>query len=335
MSSIRGKILVTGATGLIGKAIVSRLYDINKDVGNIEIYAQVRNEDKARRLFSQKKGVKFLVCDIAEVDLVNLGIDYVIHCASVTDSKSFVNSPVETIMTAIEGTKRILEFSRINHVKSLVYLSSMEVYGTPVTDEKIDEKHGTNIDTSCARSSYPESKRMCETLCTAYYNEFEVPVKTLRLTQTFGPGVNYNDGRVFAEFARCAIEEKNIVLNTKGTTKRNYLYIDDAVNAILTVLLYGDNGEIYNVANEETYCSIYQMAELVAKNCCEKEINVIINEGDNVDRGYAPTLNMNLDTSKIRALGWCPKVGLKEMYLKMIADMRNQVRNSYGDKENY
>ena len=70
---------------------------------------------------------------------------------------------------------------------------------------------------------------------------------------------------LFAEFARCAIEKRNIVLKTKGETERCYLDISDAVSAILTVLLNGKIGEIYTAANEETYCSIYEMAKLVAE----------------------------------------------------------------------
>ena len=77
--------------------------------------------------------------------------------------------------------------------------------------------------------------------------------------------MEYNDGRVFADFARCVIEKRDIILKTKGETKRSYLYTEDAVCAILTVMLNGESGQAYNVANEETYCSIYEMAQLVAK----------------------------------------------------------------------
>ena len=141
----------------------------------------------------------------------------------------------------------------------------------------------------------------------------------VRLTQTFGPGVEYNDGRVFAEFARCAIEGRNIVLNTKGETKRNYLYTGDAADAIFTVLAAGQAGEAYNAANEDTYCSIYEMACLVAKECAGGRIGVEIKERADAARlGYAPTLHMNLDTSKLRSLGWQPQVGLAEMYSRTI-----------------
>ena len=121
--------------------------------------------------------------------------------------------------------------------------------------------------------------------------------------------------------ARCAIEGRNIVLHTKGETKRNYLFTEDAAEAILTVLLKGENGEAYNAANEETYCSIYDMAKLVAEKCAGGGISVDV-QLENIDQfGYAPTLMMNLDTSKLRALGWKANIDLFMMFADLIRSM--------------
>ncbi|WP_310604957.1 NAD-dependent epimerase/dehydratase family protein [Anaerosporobacter sp.] len=318
-------VLVTGATGLIGKNLIRTLLEANSGAADkIRVIASVRNLERAQEIFTNYlcDELEFLVGDICNISPQNLKVDYIVHGASQTSSKAFVNEPVETIMTALNGTKNLLEFARLNTVKGFVYLSSMEVYGSPTTDEKINEHNSTDINTMSVRSCYPESKRMCETLCSSYEYEYGVPIKVLRLTQTFGPGVHYNDGRVFAEFARCAIEGRDIVLNTKGETKRNYLYTDDAVAAILTVLLDGKRGEAYNAANEDTYCSIYEMACLVAEKCSDNYIRVIVDEKDDTSRyGYAPTLQMNLDTAKLRNLGWKQSVGLIDMYKRMIRDM--------------
>ena len=309
------RILVTGATGLIGKSLVNRLLDEGAFV-----IAQIRNIDKAQRVFDEDDRLSFIECDIRDFSIDNLGIDYIIHAASNTSSKAFIEAPVEVIDININGTKAVLEFARINKIKGMVYLSTMEVYGAPTTDEKINESHSTNLDSMSVRSSYPESKRMCETLCSSYASQFNVPVKVLRLTQVFGQGVEYNDNRVFAEFARCVIENRDILLHTKGETKRNYLSVNDAVDAVLTVLLKGNVGEAYNASNEDTYCSIYDMASLVADKCANGRISVIIDE-DDVNRGYAPTLKMNLDSSKLRSLGWEPRIGLEDMFNTMINDM--------------
>lgn len=127
---------------------------------------------------------------------------------------------------------------------------------------------------------------------------------------------------MFAEFARCAIEKRDIILKTKGETERDYLYTQDAVEAILTVLLNGKDGEMYSAANEETFCSIFEMAKIVSNMT---GIGVRIEEQDIQKMGYANTLHMDLDTSKLRSLGWKPKVGLEEMYKNLIEDMKIQL----------
>lgn len=131
-------------------------------------------------------------------------VDYIIHCANPTSSSFFINKPVETIDTAVNGTKNILDFARNKGVASFVFLSTMEVYGFPAKGHKVKECEGGNFNSTIVRNCYPLSKQLCENLCVAYLSEYDIPAKVLRLTQTFGPGVDYNDGRVFAEFARCS-----------------------------------------------------------------------------------------------------------------------------------
>lgn len=327
LESLAGRaVLITGATGLIGKKLIHTLVssnNLNLLIKPIKIIALVRSLEKAQRVL--KEDYDFIECVVGDVEKrisISEQVDYIIHAASQTSSKAFIEQPISTINTAIIGTTNILELAREKEVKKVVYLSTMEVYGSPSTDEKINEKHGTNIDQMLVRSCYPESKRVCENLCVAYMKEYDVPINVVRLTQTFGRGVDYNDGRVFAEFARCVIEKRDIVLHTKGETRRNYLYTQDAVNAILTVLIRGKNGEAYNAANEDTYCSIYDMAQMVAKRCAHGEIKVRIEIEDESKYGFAPMLKMNLDATKLKSLGWEAAVGLEDMFHILIQDMR-------------
>lgn len=314
------KVLVTGASGLIGRAVVWMLIK-----NGAHIVANVRNEERARGAFSSlpQDRIEYLVCDVCDLPIEDIGANYVIHGANRTASKQFLEEPVEVIMESVRGTERTLEFAKKNRVTGYVYLSSMEVYGAPAHESKITETAPTDIDTMRSRSSYPESKRICECLCTAYASEYGVPVKVVRLTQTFGPGVSSQDKRVFAEFARCAMAKQDIVLKTKGETKRNYLYTDDAASAILTVLVYGATGEAYNAANEATYCSIYEMARLVSDTFGNGVVR--IEEGDAEKLGYAPVAKMNLSAAKLRALGWKPKTDLKTMFSALIADIKDEV----------
>jgi len=317
-------VLVTGATGLIGSALVKSLlwYSRTRNT-DISVLALVRDPAKAARLFARPIAagapLSFVPGDVQTFETSGTPIHHVVHGAGVTASRAFVARPVETIRTTLRGTERVLELAREQQVRSVAFLSSMEVYAAPDGSRRITESTFDGLDPMHVRSSYPESKRMAEALCAAYAAEFAVPAKVLRLTQTLGPGVDPDDARVFAQFARSAVEGRDIVLHTPGDTERSYLYTADAVTAILTVLLTGENGQAYNVANEESYCSIRELAELVARTVGPAPVAVRLDLEDAASRGYAPTLRMDLDTAKLRALGWRPTVGLAEMFRRMTA----------------
>lgn len=315
-------VFVTGGTGLIGYTLVSALLYRNlKYKSNIKIIALVRNITKAKEKFAtqlkQNLNLKFVVGDVENLPPIDDGIDYLIHGANPTASSYFVKNPVETIKTAVWGTNNILNLAKEKNIAGLVYLSSMEVYGAPHTDDLIDESQGTTIDTMSVRSCYPEAKRLCEALCASYADEYKVPAKVVRLAQTFGPGIDKNDNRVFAEFLRCAIKKQDIVLQTEGTSKRCYLYTADAVTAILVILLNGEAGEAYNAANENTYCSIKDMANLVKNEICNGKIQIIFG-ANNIERikTFMPKMYMKLSIVKLKNLGWIYSVGLKDMYLR-------------------
>ena len=324
---LKGKsVLVTGATGLIGSQIVLALDRYNQlHEGRIKIYALARNEEKAARVLAGcSEYVRIILGDIKMPIDITEEIDYIIHGASMTSSKEFVDYPVETILTGMEGTDNVLRFADSKKVKGMVYLSSLEVYGVTDPEKKsIKENEYGYIEQMVPRSSYSEGKRMAECLCISYGHEYGVPVKIVRLSQTFGPGVSYSDNRVFAQFARCAIENQDIVLKTKGETYRNYCYIRDAVTGILCVLLKGNSNEAYNIANKDTGISICDMAHMIADDIADKKINVVFDIADDIAKlGYGPTIKISLDTDKIEQLGWKAEVGLKDAFERMIQSMR-------------
>lgn len=320
-------VLVTGATGLIGRQLVLALLHADRLRGlSLRVLAVVRSREKAERLFADfagAPGLQYLVQDVQEPLHIAEPVDYIVHGASVTDSKAFVEQPVETIWTVLAGSRNLLEFAREKQVKGMVFLSTMEVYGTPDPSlPRVTEKDFGYLNPSEVRSSYPEAKRLTECLCASYAKEYGVPVTTARLTQTFGAGVSYSDNRVFAQFARCVMEKKDIVLRTEGTTVRNYLYTREAVISLLVLLTKGAPGEAYNVANPDISVSIREMAELVAASFPEAGIRVTFDlAADAGALGYAPPFVMRLSTDKLAALGYRPEMGLREMYERMIAGM--------------
>ncbi len=314
------RILITGATGLIGSNLVNALLYANEVYSaNIHILALVRDIKKAGKRFISDKNLETLTCSIEKPIAYAQKVDYIVHAANPTSSKYFITNPVETIKSSITGTTNLLDFAKEKNVTGFVFLSSMEVYGKPERGEIVTEEKVAGFDPYNVRNCYPMSKKLCEVICRSYFSEYNVPAKVIRLTQTFGPGVEYDDGRIFAEFMRCVIEKRDIVLKTKGETERCYLYTADAVTSILTVLLNGKPGEFYTAATPETYCSIAQMAELVAKEIAQNTIKVQYIPEDITGQGYANTLYMKLDTTKLRQLGWNPKTKLKQMFERMIA----------------
>lgn len=320
---------ITGATGLIGSLLIKFLLFANdrKDL-NTKIYALVRNVEKADKIFSDAKtdALQYVVADLEKDDINIAGnCDYIIHAAAVTASKVMVTDPVGTIFTAIDGTKKILNLAAAKRSKAVVYISSMEVYGQPKNEGKTREPDLGDVDISSVRSCYPEGKRMCECLCTAYAAQYGVNVKSARLAQTFGAGILPSENRVFAQFAKSAINGTDIVLHTTGESEGNYVYTADAVAAILTLLVKGKAGEAYNIANEESHTTIRGMAELVSHEIAEDKIKTVIDiPKDSASLGYAPPVKMWLDASKMRALGWEPETGLTESYQRMIRWMTEQ-----------
>lgn len=316
-------IFITGATGLIGFNLTSALVyaDMKKNLG-IKIIAYVRDFSAACEKYAgQLKDsgcLELMSGDILELPEIQTRIDYIIHLAGPTASNFFIEQPVETIKTMVVGTFNILELAKAKKAEKVIYASSMEVYGSPSTDDTLAEDDLGYLNPLLLRNCYPESKRQCESLCVAYADEYNIPVAIIRLAQTFGKGVAKNDNRVFAEFARCAAEGRDITLLTDGSSRRCYLYTMDAVSAILTLICKGEAGKAYNAANPDTYCSVREMAELVASTVGENKIRVKLSENSDNCKKFSPPHCYNLDISAISELGWQPMRGLEEIYQRMM-----------------
>lgn len=317
-------VLITGATGLIGKQLCLFLLYLNeKNNANIKVLAFVHSIEKAESVFADNfkdKQIEFIAGDILNkkaIEKISIDkIDYLIHGASITSSKDFINRAVETVDIAVNGTLNMLRLAVSKKAEGFIYLSSMEAFG--ITDGKgeVKEENLGYIDVTNPRSSYMESKRMCENLTACFSSEYGLKANCVRLAQVFGPGLSYSDTRVASYFARCVIEGTDIVLKTEGKTKRPVLYTRDAISAILTVLKSGRRGEVYTAANPETFMTIKDTAMMIAGRIADNRIKVsfdITNPSE-----YAPNLNLNLNVDKLRSLNWTPSVGLEEAYRRTI-----------------
>lgn len=317
-------VLITGSTGLIGSILVRSLIRN----GNIKVYAACRDKQKFETMFSDYhcENLIPIYSDILSLDISNINVDYIVHGASITDSKTFIDKPVETIDIAIDGTRNLLKQCIGKKLRGIVYISSLEVYGTFNCYDgimNVKETDSGYIDTMAVRSSYSEGKRMVENICKAYQSEYNLPIKVARLCQTFGAGVEYNDNRVFAQFARSIIEHKNIVLKTKGETIRNYCYTTDAVSGLLTILIKGKVGEAYNIANIKTTISIADMAHFVCNMYPDSGSKVVFDIAEDATKlGYNPIVKLQLSSEKLLSLGWKPDFELEDMFRNLIEGMK-------------
>jgi nucleoside-diphosphate-sugar epimerase len=310
-------VLVTGAAGLIGGALVRTLAAAGEEF-NLRVIAQVRNEDKGMKLVKEH-GVECVCGDIrAPFDLSAdiRTLDYVLHCAAVTQPAVINAKPVEVIETMVDGTRNVLALAQARICRSFVYLSSMEVYGR-IDKRSVSEDDLGAVSLTAPRSCYPESKRLCELLCACYIAQHGTPVKITRLAQTFGPGTHRDDTRVFAHIARCAVEGCDITLNTEGASRGNYCDVNDAVRGLLTIMLKGADGEAYNIANPAASMTIREMAQLAAAKFAGGKIKVKTSDG-NQAHGYPPDTGYTLSIDKLKSLGWSPRYRLEDMYRRMI-----------------
>lgn len=312
-------ILVTGATGLIGSMLVKTIIAANDKYHlAIKIYGQIRNIQKAKEIYGD------LYDQSLFIDIPDGIYHYIIHTVSPTTSKFFIMHPVETIQASVESTMEILEVAKRCH-SSIVYLSSMEQYGVPLeSGQRMTEDQCGIIDHLNIRASYSESKRLCECLCSSYATEYDVNVKIARLAQTFGAGISLSDNRMPMQFAMAAAEGRNIVLHTQGKSISNFVYLSDAIGAILLLLEKGKKGEAYNICNDKESRSVKEIADLVKNQIAKGKISVEMDINPNM--GYAPDVEMYLDSSKIGTLGWIPKVNMINAYKRMIEYIDESIR---------
>lgn len=322
-------ILITGATGFIGGLLVEKFISMNvAENTDTKLVLPVRNLQKARKkypIFEDKyKCITFIETSLENLDLdkFDMLIDYIFHCASVTTSSIMISNPVEVADGIILGTKSILELACIKQIKSMVYLSSMEIYGIIKKDNHlVTEDMLGELDIYSSRSCYPLGKRMAEHYCYTYYKEYGVPVKIARLSQTFGYGIDPNDTRIYAQFARAVVQSKDIILHTEGLSIGNYCETMDAVNGLFVILIKGANGEAYNVVNEDNTMMISDMAKLVADKIALGKINVVYDIPRDNLYGYANDTKLQLSSGKLRRLGWKPTKNLEEMYRDLVTSI--------------
>lgn len=316
-------VLVTGATGLIGKALVDYLFVIcDKYKIKMKIYAASRSEDSFNARFEKREGLFYFNYTLTEKADTKIRFDYIIHSASNADPKMFDADPVGTMTSNFAGAYNLLEYARQNKTQRLLFVSSGEVYGQ--WDGECDafgEDYSGYVDFGSVRGCYPSAKRAAENLCVCYGAQYGVDTVIVRPSHTYGPTQLKRDSRAVSEFFNCAIEGRDIVLKSKGLTVRSYTCVFDCVSGIVTALLNGKSGEAYNIANKESVVSIGEAAQMIA-GCAGKKVVFDIPDGG--VRGAGNIARGVLDGTKLESIGWKPvfdiEKGIRTTYEIMEAD---------------
>lgn len=303
------KILVTGASGLIGSCLVDVLMLAGR--GN-EVYALGRSRARLEARFAEyQTDARFhpLVQDVCQPLPEALAFDAIFHGASNADPLKYATQPVETITTNLTGAQRILEHAAAHpHCRALL-MSTFEVYGRLDRTAYAEGDYGL-LDFNALRACYPESKRLMEVLARSYREEYRADVVIARLGSIYGPTMAADDSKAQAQFLRNALQGQDIVMKSEGKQRRTYCHVADAVSGLLAVMQRGESGEAYNVAPPQGVATIAEVAETLAQLAGTRVVYALPSQLER--KGYSAPQDSVLDGRKLAALGWKSHFSLRE-----------------------
>jgi UDP-glucuronate decarboxylase len=262
-------ILLAGGAGFLGRYFIAVFRRLNQDV--LSRPCKVISADNyitGRQIALYEGGrhdpnVIDVWADISFPLPVRHDIHFIIHAAGVASPAYYMKFPLETIDSAVQGTKNLLELARNNAgLESFLFFSSSEIYGDP--DPRAvptPETYHGYVSSVGPRACYDESKRLGETIATIYQQRFNVPATIVRPFNVFGPGMRHDDRRVIPMFTFESLNGRPIPVHGDGRQTRTFCYITDAISGFLRTVLRGRAGEAYNIGNSNDEISMAELAK--------------------------------------------------------------------------
>lgn len=307
-------VFVTGAYGLLGSWLVKALLGRGARTTVLKRDAVVRS---ALVLEGTELEVNVVHGDVRDRELIERAlseyeIDTVFHLAAQTIVGVARSSPASTFETNVRGTWNVLEACRGLGVERVIVASSDKAYGPQ------DELPYRETSPLAPRHPYEASKAAADLIARSYWHTFGLPVAVTRLANVYGGG-DLNTSRLVPEAALAAIEGRRPVIRSDGTLERDFLYVEDAVEAYLAVCaLLGDGrgaGEAFNAGGEEPH-SVLEVVELT----CRLAGSGVTPDVRGVGTPPGEITRQWVDSTKLRGMsGWEPRVGLEEGLRRTLA----------------
>lgn len=250
-------ILVTGGAGFLGSFLCERLLALGNEVICMDNFSTGSKRNILP--FLDNKKFELIRHDVTEPFSVEA--DEIYHLACPASPAHYQMNPVQTLKTCVQGTINALELAKRTGA-TILQASTSEVYGDP-TEHPQSELYWGNVNPVGVRSCYDEGKRCAEALLFSYWLHYMMPIKIVRIFNTYGPGMLPNDGRVVSNFILQALKDRDITIYGDGSQTRSFCYRDDLVEAMIQMMATPEEatGPI-NIGNPTEF-TILELANLV------------------------------------------------------------------------
>ena len=323
IETLKGRrLLITGATGLIGVCLIDALMKYNLQGASITVYAVGRNKEKAAERLGEyynDEHFQFIEQDVRNPLPPHLNVDYIIPLASNTHPLAYSQYPIETIEINVKGVEYALQ-KAAECGATVLYPSTVEVYGNARGEDVFTEDYTGQLNLSTARSCYTESKRVSEALCQSYIAENGAKVKIVRLSRIFGPTMLMSDSKASSQFIIKALNNEDIVLKSKGEQFFSYTYVADAVAAMLFVLINGIIGQSYNISNKDCDVHLRTFASICAAYSSKRVVYDLPSNAE--QKGFSIATKAVLDNTLIKELGWSPAYIIKDAIFRTLTILK-------------
>jgi UDP-glucuronate decarboxylase len=304
------RVLVTGGAGFLGSHLCERLLADGHQVQAVDNFYTGSRDNVAHLLENPRFSV--LEHDVTNPLDVDGEVDQIFNLACPASPPHYQRDPIKTTLTSVLGVYNMLELARRTGAK-ILQASTSEVYGDPSIHPQ-PESYWGNVNPIGIRSCYDEGKRVAETLLFDFNRQYGIPIKVVRIFNTYGPRMDPEDGRVVSNFIVQALRGQDLTIYGDGTQTRSFCFVDDLVEGFVRFMATSDDviGPI-NLGNTGEF-TVSELAEkIIAK--VGGPSRIVYRELPSDD----PKVRKP-DTTKARAvLGWEAKVALDEGLDKTIA----------------